>query len=357
MVASVQQLQSNTAIDASLGDWAAAAIAKHYRKICKHEAGVLADRDPEELHQMRVGMRRLRSALHGFAPALKLERAASERRVGKLARRLGDLRDLDVLGAALRDDYLPQLPPEEQQAARPALQALDQQRQRARKRVQRAIAGKQRQRYEQLKASFAAWIEQPHYQPLAQLPLAPVLPDLLLPVLSELLLHPAWLVGTVLEAGDRRSVPDLSDAAAIDRLLATDGEPLHDLRKTAKRVRYQMELFAPCFGEPYQRALEQVKAIQTVLGDVQDSIVLGDFLVAALGPAWSHHLPTLAAQLQAQRLQKWREWQALQRQFLDPDTRHALRATVLPQPPAPAAESQPEPAEEATLNLDASDSD
>ncbi|MEB3224731.1 MAG: CHAD domain-containing protein, partial [Synechococcus sp.] len=42
------------------GDWAHQAIAKHYQKILSHETGVLADRDPEELHQMRVGMRRLR---------------------------------------------------------------------------------------------------------------------------------------------------------------------------------------------------------------------------------------------------------------------------------------------------------
>ncbi|MDY7014654.1 MAG: CHAD domain-containing protein, partial [Cyanobacteriota bacterium] len=54
----------------TFGDWARVAIAKHSRKMLEHEADVLKDKDPEELHQMRVGMRRLRSAIAGFSTAL-----------------------------------------------------------------------------------------------------------------------------------------------------------------------------------------------------------------------------------------------------------------------------------------------
>ncbi len=342
MTVSVKQLQAGDVTQASLGDWARAAIAKHYQKFCKHEAGVLADRDPEDLHQMRVGMRRLRSALRGFALALDLPKSASEKQVGKLARTLGELRDLDVLSAALSADYLPNLTPQEQKTARPSLQAMQQRRRKAFKTVKRAL---QTKKYARLKATFADWLEQPQYRPLAQLPLEPVLPDLLVPELSQLLLHPAWLVGAATE-GDRPSVPELTDSATIDRLLNEQAEPLHDLRKTAKRVRYQMELFAPCYGEPYQRAVQQVKAIQTVLGEIQDSAVLSEFWAAALGSDWRDRLPTLATQVQATRNQHWQEWQALQRQFLDPDTRHALRATVLPQPPAtPEVDPHAEPSE------------
>jgi CHAD domain-containing protein len=46
------------------------AIAKHSRRIFKHQAGVLKDQDPENLHQMRVGMRRLRSAIAEKLPEL-----------------------------------------------------------------------------------------------------------------------------------------------------------------------------------------------------------------------------------------------------------------------------------------------
>jgi CHAD domain-containing protein len=47
----------------TLGDWAKIAIQQHYQKILNHEPLVLKDKDPEELHQMRVGMRRLRTAI------------------------------------------------------------------------------------------------------------------------------------------------------------------------------------------------------------------------------------------------------------------------------------------------------
>jgi CHAD domain-containing protein len=39
----------------TLGDWAALGIRKHLEKILSHEPEVLQDKDPEELHQMRVG--------------------------------------------------------------------------------------------------------------------------------------------------------------------------------------------------------------------------------------------------------------------------------------------------------------
>jgi len=51
----------------TLGDSAKLAIEQHYQKILKHEAQVLKDKDPEDLHQMRVGMRRLRTAIVGFS--------------------------------------------------------------------------------------------------------------------------------------------------------------------------------------------------------------------------------------------------------------------------------------------------
>ena len=81
----------------TVADWAYIGIDKHFHKVLKHEAGVLLDQDTEELHQIRVGMRRLRSTLTGFAPALTMPKSADQKRVGNLGRILGELRDLDVL--------------------------------------------------------------------------------------------------------------------------------------------------------------------------------------------------------------------------------------------------------------------
>ena len=71
---------------------------------------VLDDRDPEPLHQYRVSLRRLRSLLIQFAPALLLPAKVTPSRIALLARATGATRDLDVLGLRLQHDLLPALP-------------------------------------------------------------------------------------------------------------------------------------------------------------------------------------------------------------------------------------------------------
>jgi len=44
----------------------------------------------------------------------------------------------------------------------------------------------------------------------------------------------------------------------------------HDMRIAAKRLRYVLELFAPCFGEEAGAARKAAKEIQSVLGDLHD---------------------------------------------------------------------------------------
>ncbi len=71
----------------TLGEWANIALIKHTGKILKYESKVIKDRDPEDLHQMRVGMRRLRSAITGFAVALDLPKTVNEKIIAKLVDR------------------------------------------------------------------------------------------------------------------------------------------------------------------------------------------------------------------------------------------------------------------------------
>jgi len=47
-------------------------------------------------------------------------------------------------------------------------------------------------------------------------------------------------------------------------------EPLHNLRISAKRLRYTLELFRDVFGESGKVQLERVKAIQEELGELHD---------------------------------------------------------------------------------------
>jgi hypothetical protein len=47
-------------------------------------------------------------------------------------------------------------------------------------------------------------------------------------------------------------------------------EALHDMRISAKRLRYTLELFRPQFGKTGERQIERVKAIQEELGALHD---------------------------------------------------------------------------------------
>jgi CHAD domain-containing protein len=318
----------------TFGYWAYLAIKKHFNKTIKHETDVLEDKDPEALHQMRVGMRRLRTAVTGFAPALLLPKVAKEEKIAKVARRLGELRDLDVLQDALQNQYLPALPTQEQDTLKKVLGTLEKRRQKSLEQVQTTLKG---QSYQKLKQAFQAYIDQPTYGELAEISIYEVLPDLLLPSLSKLFLHPAWLVGVKLEAGEI-DVPSGLNSEIVVQLLNTHGDILHSLRKQAKRVRYQMELFTDFYGSTYEDYLKDIKEIQTLLGQIQDSFVLAEFLTDALDSEMTEQLPTFAAQLTEARYQAWQEWQPLQERYLNPQTRKDVHQVVLQ--PSPIVEQE-----------------
>jgi CHAD domain-containing protein len=309
----------------TFGDWAYLAIKKHFQKTIKHETDVLKDKDPEALHQMRVGMRRLRTAVNGFAPALSLPKATQEKKIAKVARQLGELRDLDVLQESLQNQYLPALPTKEQDALKKVLTALKKQRQKTLEQVQTTL---KEQQYPKLKQAFKDWLEHPSYGELAEISIYDVLPDLLLPSVSQLFLHPAWLVGAKIGAG-KIDVPSALNSEIVVQLLNAHGDILHSLRKQAKRVRYQMELFTDFYSSAYEDYVKDIKEIQSLLGQIQDSFVLAAFLKDTLGSEITDELPTLSAQLTEARYQAWQEWQPLQQRYLNPQTRKDLHQEVL----------------------------
>ena len=55
-------------------------------------------------------------------------------------------------------------------------------------------------------------------------------------------------------------------------------EALHDLRISAKRLRYTLELFRPQFGKAGERQIERVKTIQETLGTLHDHDVRIDLI-------------------------------------------------------------------------------
>ncbi len=309
----------------TLGDAASGAIEKYFRKTIAHETEVLKDKDAEELHQMRVGLRRLRSAVTGFDAVLDLPKDASEVKIGKVGRILGTLRDLDVMLESLQNRYYPNVPTDEQEVLDRALLTLLKQRRRALKGVRAILEHKT---YELLKKSIEDWLEKPQFRAIEHLPTAEVLPDLLLPQVSEFFLHPAWLLGTEYEDGKVKVCDDLN-AEAVEQKLAAEGTILHDLRKQAKRVRYLMNLFGDFYGPTYEAYIEDVTTVQECLGDIQDSEVLGEFLTDFVEHDLKKELPKLAGLLAESRYAAWGKWQVLQRKYLNSETRQGLREALI----------------------------
>jgi CHAD domain-containing protein len=288
-------------------------IQEQYHHIIKYEKSVLEDEDPENLHHMRVGTRRLRTGLQVFGMALEIPPSGGTRRISELARTLGQLRDLDVQLADLQEVYRPQVEEKEQKLLDQAIKALKKQRSKAFATVEKTL---KRSPYRKLKKAYESWLEQPQYHAIAQLPLVTVLPDLLSPLLSELLLHPGWLV-------------------PADHSSQEESVILHELRKVCKHVRYQTEFFVCFYGKPFQKWIKEIKGLQDQLGSFQDSQVLMDLLQAHLPDA--KQMTGLQAIIQHNRTGLLSTWDETRQKYLNVDYRLQLHHILLQ--PIPTSES------------------
>jgi CHAD domain-containing protein len=92
----------------------------------------------------------------------------------------------------------------------------------------------------------------------------------------------------------------------VDDALAPDAsEAQHDMRIAAKRLRYALEIFAPCLGEEAETARSAAKRLQSVLGDLHDC----DLMLAK-----AEHIGSVAAVLRERRERLFHDfvelWQA-----------------------------------------------
>jgi CHAD domain-containing protein len=87
--------------------------------------------------------------------------------------------------------------------------------------------------------------------------------------------HIAWDERSATAVNARRHLPGAVSAyfAEVRGALAENPPPpeLHRLRLATKRVRYTLELFRPCYGPGLETRLEELRRLQSVLGDVNDS--------------------------------------------------------------------------------------
>lgn len=287
------------ALTVSIGSHGTALIAAASERLIALQPAVLRDRDPEPLHQMRVAMRRLRTTLQQFAPALELPASLRPARLARHGRRLGLARDLDVLRDRLDRQLLPRLPEAELRTLRPLLRQLRRERRLAGEQLADALRSGS---YLRFLAKLQKWLRQPAYTPLADQPLADWLLPLQLPPVSALLCHPGWFV--------------------VDPL--TGAAPLHDLRKRCKASRYAMENLAAIQGPVLVPWIASLRRVQQLLGDLNDLQVLQAALADQIGGDAAADLPELDALLQQQSQALWHDWQPLAAELVCTSVRRRL---------------------------------
>ena len=231
------------------------ALAAATALVLRHDPLVRLGGDPEDVHQARVGTRRLRSHLRTFAPLLDRGWTDGLREeLGWLAGELGAVRDAEVLLGRLQA-LAGRLPGADARAAGDLLDELAAALEEHRGRLLEAMSG---QRYVDLLERLVAAAAAPRFAGAgAAAPAGPVLSVLAVKPLRAL----RMAVGTL-----GSSSPD---------------EALHQVRILAKRSRYAAEAVAPAVGSDASRFAKLVAEVQTVLGEHQDSATARGWLRAS----------------------------------------------------------------------------
>jgi CHAD domain-containing protein len=282
--------------DATAGDVVRAAMAASVIRILRHDAGVRIGDDPEDVHQARVGARRLRSDLQTFESLLDPEWLAEL--VGELrwlGGALGAVRDADVLLERLRRQAAT-LPPADGPGAASLVRLLVNQREVARAGLLEAMAGP---RYVEALDRLVAAAQNPMLLPEADGKATTVLPELVLRPWKKL----------------AKAVKELDDPPP--------DEQLHATRIRAKRCRYAVEAVASVVGKKAKRMGAAVAGLQGVLGDHQDAVVAEGWLrEAARTPGVSKLVAGELIALQRVEAEEHRQaWWEAWREAKDPKLR------------------------------------
>jgi CHAD domain-containing protein len=229
----------------------------------RNVAGVAADIDTEFLHDVRVAVRRGRSALKVTAPALP---AAEALAVASALKWLGDLttptRDLDVYLLGL-DDLAAEVstPGWNVSQLTPFRDFLVARRTKEHAALVRTLRGSRAKR------AFAAWAAASSASPAGPASGSSA-------ASASIPRHAtAGPIGAVATAAARRVFTRvIKSGGAIDA--ASPASDLHELRKRCKELRYTLEIFAGLYDPVAQRALvDDLKKLQDCLGEFQDTEV------------------------------------------------------------------------------------
>lgn len=242
---------------------AARRIIGHLLEIMKkNEAGLMADTDTEFLHDYRVSIRRIRSALRQMKGVFPKEKTARFRTAfADIGKSTNWLRDLDVY-LLKKDPYRAMLP----EYLAPGLDRLFRDLAQERNKELASVAKSlQSARYRKTVAQWERFVASSmHYSeeeaPEAGRPIQELASDLIYKRYQKII------------ASGQKITDDSPD------------EALHRLRISCKRLRYLLEFFASLFPEKeIGRLIGQLKKLQDHLGDFNDLCVQQQQLEGYLG--------------------------------------------------------------------------
>jgi CHAD domain-containing protein len=218
-----------------------ALLAAQLRAVQSHDPGVRLGTDPEDLHCLRVAVRRSRAILRAARPLLDAQWADTLRaELGWLGHALGPVRDLDVLLAHLRDE-IGTLDADEAFAAERLVHSLEGERDVARAALLEVLDSN---RYLTLLDALGEAADQPRASGRSI-------------GLAEL----ARLAFADLRKTSKGLGPRPSD------------EELHRLRIKTKRARYVGELATGTVGKRAERFVTRARALQDLVGTHQDAVL------------------------------------------------------------------------------------
>lgn len=220
------------------------------KEMCELRDHALDWNDPEGVHDMRVASRRLRSALVDFRPYLR-KGSMPLARLKAIAKSLGAVRDEDVVLAALAELRL-KADKEIGNGIEAIAEEYRSQRRLARSVLEHAIrASAIAKLRDEFRASLRTAIKIPEDGAFGE-------------GANQVLTFSQ--VGARIIGNRLKQISAASDC--VYRPLRT--KQLHRMRIMAKRLRYAVELFVPCWGDEFKQAAAEIAHFQTSLGELHD---------------------------------------------------------------------------------------
>ena len=109
----------------------------------------------------------------------------------------------------------------------------------------------------------------------------------------------------------RRVLPGLAKSffEEVRSFLSSKRAPaqFHRMRLAAKRLRYILELFEPCYGPGLKQRLDVLKSLQDSLGDLTDVVATRRLLAKTVDAEVEQFLDRRAAELAGEFREQWRE--------------------------------------------------